>query len=199
MMMERIGADPFKGRIKDCRDCDFAEKVAPYNKLTLAKAIAELLVKLETDPQRAAEYHYLLGNAYYNMTYYGNAAEATMYSRNPNFMWYNYGYGRDSHREEDMPYFLDCSLAQEHYDTAMKLADASGDLELASKCCFMAAKCEQNTYNVTIAGNDPKDSIRYSQFRKYFSRLRDIYDSTKFYGQAIKECKYFNYFVSVSN
>jgi hypothetical protein len=49
---------------------------------------------------------------------------------------------------------------------------------------------------VTAVGSDEKYKARDSQFRRYFSRLRDVYRETKFYGEAIKECKYFSYFVS---
>ncbi|MCX6144503.1 MAG: hypothetical protein NTZ35_14945, partial [Ignavibacteriales bacterium] len=159
--LERLRADPFKGRIKDCRDCDFAEKSEkPYNKLSLTLSILELLDKIKNDPKRAAEYHFLLGNAYYNMTHFGNAAEATIYDRNAD-LWFG-GIASEFQKTKTLPFYLDCSRALQHYDTAMKLAEASGDLELASKCCFMAAKCEQNRYYVTVTGYDEKWTIKNS-------------------------------------
>jgi len=192
--LEPLWADPFKGRINDCRDCDFAERTPHSNKLLLARTIVELLEKIKSDPQHAAEYHFLLGNAYYNMTHFGNAAEAVIYGRNPD-LWFGES-ASEYQRTKTLPFYLDCSRAQYHYDTAMKLAEAAGDREFASRCCFMAAKCEQNRYYVTAAGIDEKYKIQNSQFRRYFSRLRDIYRDTKFYDEAIKECKYFSYFVS---
>ena len=117
-----------------------------------------------------------------------------MYYRNPELRFSEIA--SEFQKTKTLPFFVDCSRAQYHYDTAMKLAEASGDRELASRSCFMAAKCEQNRYYVTVVGDDETGKIKNPQFRRYFSALRDTYRNTRFYDEAIKECKYFSYFVS---
>ncbi len=190
--------DPFSIRIKDCRDCDFrmgTEK--PYSKLTLVSTILGYEEKLKSDPDNAAQYHYLLGNVYYNTTYFGNSAEVVLYYHDCDNMWY----GRDYEifiETGEIPIYLDCSRAQYHYRQGMSIAQASGDVELAAECCFMAAKCEQNKYYVTNTQSDGDGKIKNAKFRTFFSLLKNNYASTKFYLKAINECKYFNEYINSS-
>jgi hypothetical protein len=67
-----LSADPFKLRISDCHDCDFAEEHPSYTKLSFTEKMAELAVKASGKGEAAAEASLLLGNGFYNMSYYGN-------------------------------------------------------------------------------------------------------------------------------
>ena len=71
----------------------------------------------------------------------------------------------------------------------------------------MAAKCEQNKfyvdkghfeYNIYYYPYDceQKPEIKLQNYRMYFKTLNDKYSKTKFFKEALKECKYFNYFVT---
>ncbi len=191
--LARLRADPFTDRIKDCRDCDFER--APeqeYNKLTLAERLLELKKKITTRPDSAAQYQYLLGNAYYNMTHFGNSSEAIDYDRNPEYPMSNYAYyGSDTHPDIE---YVDCSRALEHYQAAMKFAEAKGDRELAARCCFLAAKCEQNAF-YTSAHRDARTAVEDSLYRSHFRTLMKSFSTTQYYREALTECKYFNEFV----
>lgn len=184
----RLRADPFSIRIKDCRDCDFAEfRDGKFDKQTVAESILVLQRKIVEDPAHSARYHFLLGNAYYNITYFGNCTEALVYERNADLMWH---FEIGEHPGNN---FFDCSRARACYDSAMHLAEGLGDMELAAECAFMAAKCEQNTYYTTVK-KDEDGRIKNSTYRTYFSRLKKEYSNTAFYARAINECKYFSTF-----
>jgi hypothetical protein len=184
-------ADPFSARIRDCRDCDFNISADTYSHLALVGKIIEYEQKIISDPKHAARYHYLLGNAYYNISYFGNSAEALTFSRNCD----RSNFYQEYRHLGKIPFDLDCSRAQAHYVEGMKLAEASKDYELAAECCFMAAKCEQNAYYVTVY-DDNKHTIKNTKFRTYFRLMREKFSNTGFYSNALRECKYFNYFVS---
>ncbi len=186
-------ANPFHSRITDCRDCEFAAHAGGnFDRLILIDSLLLYESSIKTDPKNAARYHYLLGNAYYNITYFGNSAEAAIIYRDPNLLDGRYL----NMKKDNIPYYLDCSFARRHYTEAMKLAESSGDFELAAECCFLAAKCDQNEYYVTVPYSDDQDAMKNKSYRTNFARMKERYSKTKFYLKAIDECKYFNYFVS---
>jgi len=188
-------ADPFSIKIQDCRDCEFEENSPnKYSHSALAGKILEYEQMLRTDPQHAAQYHYLLGNAYYNISYFGNAGEALVFHRDCDRIEY-YAY-RENQKTGIIPFDMDCSGAQDHYVKAMKLAEAAKEYELAAECCFMAAKCEQNTYFASVYERDKEKPIKNAQYRTYFKLMKEKFQKTNFYAKAVRECKYFNYFVS---
>jgi len=83
--------------------------------------------------------------------------------------------------------------------------ELSDDKELKAKCCFMAAKCEQNEFYNDLGAKLIKidnDNFwkSYAQeklkYRTNFEILYNVYSDTEFYEEAIKECMYFNNFVT---
>ena len=185
-----IRGDPFIAHIRDCRDCDFRSVPNQrYSKLWLVQRMIDLKEKIRRQPDSAAFFHYLVGNAYYNITHYGNASEAIDFHRNhdaPQITDVYYGY--DLHSEAE---YLDCSIAMDHYVQAMNLATAAGDSEMAARCCFMAAKCDQNDY-YSAWRSEPVEA------RQYFSILKERYPRTAFFREALGECEYFKYFLEHS-
>jgi hypothetical protein len=187
--------DPFSSRIRDCRDCDFSiDTQQTYSHLALVQTIIEYEKKIKTDPAHAARYHRLLGNVYYNLTYFGNAGEGLTFTRDFNRFFHQDR--EDYPKNKKTKFDLDCSLAQSHYVAAMQLAQETGDIELAAECCFMAAKCEQNEYYVTVSSDDENKTTKNMYYRTYFKLMKERYSKTRFYDKAIHECTYFNYFVS---
>ncbi len=102
------------------------------------------------------------------------------------------------------PNYLDCSKAEDYY---LKSMVASNDKEFKARCLFMAAKCEQNRFYIdkgVFQGTidyypydcEKNPQIKKENYRMYFKNLSDNYSKTEFYKQALKECKYFNYFVT---
>ena len=186
-----LPADPFLIHIKDCHDCDFLlPKEITYTKLSFAKRMVELKKLAETDKKKAAEYYFLLANGYYNLTHFGNSWMAADYYHDPNIVSY-LPYNKDNYYF-DLGEFvlLDCSKAKEYYQKALSLTKNN---ELAAECCFMAAKCEQNDYYINPNATNVKVPLEY---RTHFIKLMQNYSETKFFKEALKECKYFNYFVT---
>jgi hypothetical protein len=191
----RSAADPFTSRISDCRDCDFRDRSQKkYTHKALVQAILDYEQKLKTDPGHAMEYHRLLGNVYYNLTHFGNATEGLRFYHDCDrfFNWDAEKYKKTGIINFD----VDCSRAKEHYLQAMSLAEANGNIELAAECCFMAAKCEQNEYYVTIVNDDEKYTTKNKLYKNYFKLMKERFAKTQFYARAIKECMYFNNFAS---
>ncbi len=184
-----IDSDPFIIHIKDCHDCDIlAEKKDVYSKYTFLQRMLELERKIVSVPKRASEYYFLMANGFYNMTYFGNAHD--VYSGAFNGI-ITTGLVSFYYPNETLtsPVF-DCSKAAEYYKKAMK---ASSDKEFKTKCCFMAAKCEQNVYFVTRS-MDYKNSIKSGL---WFKRLRSDFSKTTYYKEIIEECGYFRTFLGM--
>jgi hypothetical protein len=65
--------------------------------------------------------------------------------------------------------------------------DASRDREFRAMCCFMMAKCEQNTFYLTR----PEGYNGDFRSGEYFRVLAKSYAGTRYYREVIRECGYF--------
>lgn len=182
---EVLENNPFDIYIKDCYSCDYGEKEV-FTQYTFVKRMLELQNKIITDSKNASQYYFLLANGFYNMTYFGNSRN--MYSSPIKSYGHIYFYS-DYDKEIKKSPITDCNKALEYYQKAM---DLSTDIEFKAKCCFMAAKCEQNKYFIS-------DDFSYkTPIRSgiYFKQLRDNYSTTRYYQEVINECGYFEKYVS---
>jgi hypothetical protein len=68
-----LSADPFVIHINDCHDCDFEAYPTDLTKLDLAEKMVALKSLAKTDALNRAQIYHELGNAYYNISYWGNA------------------------------------------------------------------------------------------------------------------------------
>lgn len=190
--------DPFMVNIKDCHDCDSygygisdagdetdANLPIVNNKRDFIEAMIKLEGKLKTDPTHKAHTYFLLANGYYNMSYFGN--NRGFYDSKATYMNYagfEYKFYSNDTINEPWPFYMDCSKAMEYY---LKAMNASNSIEFKAKCCFMAAKCEQN-YFFTHRPKDYKGDFRAG---KFFAALKANYSNTEYYKEIIKECGYF--------
>lgn len=196
-----IDVNPFNMSINDCihpEDCNLKTS-ATYTRNALVRKLIEM--KGIAEQTNSSTDYYLLGNAYYNMTYFGPAWKAMNYFRSGS----------------QYAGFYDCAQALAFYEKAVRYAP---DRESAARACFMAAKAEQNLFfksmsekernpddywwgKYEIAGwGDEQEYTQYQQdirnsgYRKYFEKLRQEYKDTKYYQRAVKECKYFEYYTT---
>lgn len=194
-----IEMNPFNMSIRDCihpEDCN-RKTNSIYTRNSLVRKLIEM--KGLAQQNNSSTDYYLLGNAYYNMTYFGPAWEVANYWRS----------------SAEYSGFYDCEPALQFYEKAIQYAT---DKEQAAKACFMAAKAEQNLYFVqkasepdenswywnyySIDGYDWESYVAYQReiemagYRKHFARLKREFSTTKYYQKAIQECKYFEYYVS---
>ena len=170
--------NPFNGRLQDCHDCDHAaaQKIK-YTKLSLLKKMKDMEDKIKAGTEVYTN-AMLVANAFYNITYYGNARafyECNVVDR-------EFGSGP-----------CDMEYATKYYTLALNNAKTD---EQKAKCHFILAKCERNKYyNENIYNNKNYqygDRGNLADFLAWdgFVALKQ-YQNTKFYQEAIKECGYF--------
>jgi len=185
-----LKGNPFNGFIKDCHDCEHAmTQKTKYSKLRLIE-----ILKIMQDKIAKGEELYnnnlLLGNSFYNISFYGNAR-----------VFYE---GKIIGEEMSSVSYLDKSLqqmllnmdnAKYYYVQALKAATTN---EQKAKCHYMLAKCERNDYYTKNGmsadswnGNNQDDFKAWTGFVK----LKTLYSGTKYYQDVIKECGYFAKYV----
>lgn len=186
--------NPFNIGIHDCVHCPGSTRAA-YTRNAFVRKLAEMY-ELAESTNNPTDF-YLLGNAYYNMSYYGPAHYLMSYFRS----------GVSLHG------FYDCSVAFGLYEQAVRYA---ADKEFAAKACFMAAKAQQNMFfakkteenkakgewwskyeiggwsNSEVSYETFRAEIKAAGYRAYADRLKADYGGTLFYQQAIRECNYLN-------
>lgn len=171
----KLLGNPFNSKIQDCHDCDHAlpQKII-YTKLSFLQKMQEMKQKLATDD--VFNNALLLGNAFYNITYYGNARvfyqDAVL------------GNGQSN---------TDNTLALKYYQIALQNAT---DNEQKAKCYYLMAKCQRNEwYNQTIY-NNTENEFNYDKSAPDFIEWDGFkalkkYINTKYAQQVLKECGYF--------
>ena len=184
-------ANPFNIHINDCHDCDHAAtQKRTFTKIEFLKEIKKM-EGIAASTKSATDY-YLLGNAYYNMTYFGNARlfYSTAITDNNIFGTFYFPLDEEWGKPNDLDmYIFDCSKAEKYY---MLAAANTTDNEMKAKCTFMAAKCEQNKYFTNKEQNDERDF----KSGKYFATLLKEYKNTNYYNEILKECGYFETYVA---
>jgi hypothetical protein len=181
---DTLQADPFIIHINDCHDCDWvASKKVIYTKRSLVAGMYALLKNINLKKTNIAECYYLLGNAFYNITYFGNSRVFYDNPVNPNLGGYYYIDFYYDKPEKSNPIY-DCSIADDYYTRAQY---SSKNPEFKAECCFMSSKCELNNYFIS----KDKDDIADFKAGKNFFLLKNRYSKTKYYQEIISECGYF--------
>jgi hypothetical protein len=168
--------NPFNGSIKDCHDCDHAA----YQKIKYTHIDFLNKIKLMQDNLANGLDVYnnnmLLGNAFYNITHFGNAR-----------LFYQIKIALPNSPE------YNCKQAKMYYKKAL---ESAVNLEQIAKCNYMLAKCERNDFynQQALLYENPWDAesetINFKEW-KGFNLLKNQCSSTKFYQDVIRECGYF--------
>jgi hypothetical protein len=172
-----VYANAFSGRIVDCHDCEQQEKPISTVGALVAKMVS-LTVDANGTGEPAAKASLLLGNAYYNISYYGNG-RAVFDTPHSNLSDDFFEDGR-----KDNFLTLNMDLANHFYDRAFSL---SQDKELRAQATFLAAKAEQNRYYNTHNVDDGSDIHP----GKYYQILKSSFSDTDYFKEVIRECGYF--------
>jgi hypothetical protein len=166
-----------------------------YNKLTLARRMADLQAKLDENPNdaRAA---YQFANGLYSISYYGKAVHAHAYYRtSSDYKGYYQSKERKNIGYEDKQH---CGLSEaEHY---YKLAfENSTDPEVKARCLFMAAKCWQKNCPINDSIDyyyiDPNMYYINALKNPYFASLKKGYSNTSFFKNADNNCSYLHDYI----
>ncbi|MDA6072221.1 hypothetical protein NJT12_21570 [Flavobacterium sp. AC] len=184
--------NPFNGNIKDCHDCDHsAYQKKKYTQLDFLNTVKAMQDKLD---QKEDVYtnSLLLGNAFYNITHFGNGR--TFYE----ISIVGYGSSPYSFRGSMKKMITDCDVSRMYYQKALEAATTK---EQKAKCTYMLAKCERNEYynnkynnlkNWWEADDDKINFLAWSNFKT----LKKDYSDTKYYQDVIAECGYFNTYIN---
>lgn len=134
----------------------------------------------------------LLGNAFYNITHYGNGRTF----HEGDIM--GYGNCPADFQGENREIVSNCSLAKMYYEKAF---NAAKNDEQRAKMQYMLAKCERNLfYNNYFKTKEycwgmNNDEVAFLEWDG-FKNLKNKYSKTKFYQEAIAECGYFNSYIN---
>ena len=163
-----------------------AEKLVDYEfRAKAAEAVG--------DPS-AAWYYYLIGLAYYNMSYFGYEWEALDYYRS-GYNWLRLGSGPvfplpgspDGNRENIG--LVDVALS--FFERSL---DLSRNSEMAARATFMAARCQQKQWFAQPGtryyyGNTLIPTLP-TEYYAYYDLLLRKYNKTEFFQTCVKECKW---------
>lgn len=184
--------NPFLGNIKDCHDCDH---LAPQKKKYTMLDFLTIIQKLQENVAKQTDVYnnsILLGNAFYNITHFGNARifhEGNIAG---------YGSSPDYFRDPIRDMIINCSLAKTYYQKAFASAKNN---EQKAKTQYMIAKCERNEYynkkyySLNLSTWDIQDDQTNFIAWLGFKNLKANYSKTKYYNEIINECGYFKTYV----
>lgn len=129
--------DPFVANVEDPHNYNKTDHVR-YNKRTIVERMIHLQREAELEPAKRALNHYLLGNAWYNMSWHG---KYWIMSRIGWSVWGRERWARGNvELAGDVDYY-GCFRARHHYQLALKEAS---DPVLQAMACRMALECERN-------------------------------------------------------
>ncbi|MFN0203693.1 MAG: hypothetical protein ACKVTZ_19355 [Bacteroidia bacterium] len=181
-----VKANPFNFTVNDCHECSEAKygTNTKFTRLWVVERMLEMENAAKTDPAKAAENYILLGNAWYNMSYYGPAWRALAFYRSSTDAEV---FADDNGKVEPDNHLVvrDMERAIEYY---AKAKAATSDKEMQAKCVFGLAKSYQNQQYC-------KMTTATKWYWSQFSDLKKGFGDTKFYQEALNECTYFSTFV----
>lgn len=177
--------NPFVRRFKDCVNCLLPDTVTTYNRAELIERILDMEAEARTitNPDQVAAIYFDLGEAFYNMTYFGQAWKATdMFRSSTSAYRVFYDKGRTEFSHPGLPLGnhenFNCNRALRYFDLARRTAQ-SREIQVAA--AYMAAKCERNDYYTK------QERRTYD----YFGIIETDYQDTEFYNRIIAECRDF--------
>ncbi len=194
-----LGYEPYKGRIMDCRHCsEYEEGDKEYTKLSLVEEMIQMEAKLKAGGPDAALNAYLLGNAWYNLSYFGSNHSAIDYYTTSQD-WYSFQIKdeTDTPLGQNREYVSPVIRGLAYYERAMILA--KDNKELGARACYMAAKCER--VKCYLSDDEPRGSWNTrdwnleQNYRSYFEKLNEEYGETAYHGKVIEECRDFAYYI----
>ena len=180
--------NPFLGNIKDCHDCD--HQAAQKKKYTMLDFLT-IIQKMQDNVTKQVDVYnnsLLLGNAFYNITHFGNGR--LFYEGNIA----GYGSTPDFFRDPIRDMITNSSLAKAYYERAFLAAKNN---EQKAKTQYMMAKCERNDYynkkyySLNLSTWDIQDDQTNFIAWQGFKNIKANYSKTKYYKEIINECGYF--------
>lgn len=191
---------PFLALTNDCVNCIQVD-TATYNRAEFTQQMLywEYLIRISPNAPTDSLY-YKLGLGYYNMTFFGNSSGiADFYRSGKN--WERINKYKNIFPAKDYPLgnyeVTDVSMALQYFEKARQNTQ---NRELQAHCAFWCAKCELILYYLSTENAYKIGSKQIPapppQYRRYFKLLKEYYNDTNFYKQAMTECKYFKLYAA---
>jgi hypothetical protein len=152
------------------------------NKLKLAEKLLELEKLAKSDTENTADYYYMLGNAWYNLSARGWFINTLFYTGN-NSRRSILGYNDYEKNEKNELNNSPKEWANKYYDQVLS---AKGSKESRAKATFMLAK-----NNYCYSTNDAGKVQVCEEHSGYFQELNTTYKNTQFENEVIKECSWY--------
>jgi len=162
--------DPFVVNIEDPHNYSNRDSVR-YTRRRIVERMIALKKEAERNPGKRALNHYLLGNAYYNMSWHGK------YWGLSRIAWSMHDMDQWRDREDNSPGdddYYGCASAKQHYVLAL---EAAKDPVLKAMAVRMAGECERNWLDYSGEGgldeweNPWKEKLRDTKSQEAY---RDI-------------------------
>jgi hypothetical protein len=171
---ELLNNDPFSVDVANGHINDPYEPVC--NKLEMVQEMVRLQKIAKENPSKAALCYLQLGNAHFNLTWYGKNWLAVKKS------WSRYELDHEMEWSEFNENYYGCLRAREYYLKALKLAE---EKKLASLSCYLAGQCQENYmryYPFSDLKKNPKTNNPYVLLLKKKGYKTDYLDD------LVKEC-----------
>lgn len=163
-----LGTDPFVTHIVDCHDCDHVTySASTWTHQSLIAKLAELAPKTKTVGDNSAKAALALGNAYYNLTWYGNARAVL----------------ESTHQATNRP-----TAALGWYAKAHSIAKSR---ELKAKAAYLAAKAELGLAISDSQGNSSYNFMAQLPVPATWFPILARYADTAYYKEVLAECDHF--------
>lgn len=176
--LDTLSGNPFNGKIMDCIECDHnANQKTKYTKLTFLEKVKEIQNNVANNVEVYSG-NILLGNAFYNMSHYGNAR---LFYNNPIVDQYG------NYIDEEYYDVLKSNSQSEYY--YHKALNRGQNDEEKAKATFLLTKVERNKFY--LSNQFVPDKVDFITFNGYKS-LMEKYSNTKYYQEVINECGYFS-------
>jgi len=183
-----IGGDPFYLDVHNAHPISKEEK-RDLNKKEVIREMLRLEQLAKTDRSKSAECYYQLGNAWYNMTYYGKNWLMVK-------QWWsvNEPYFDDAQKvvNSNKDYY-GCLQAKKYYEKAFS---GTKDRKLAALCFYLAEICNEN-YKNYMEDTDIQYAAHGSTITSSNARKRGI--DLKYYNDIVKECETYQSYIRQYN
>lgn len=191
---DSVFVNPFHDYLNDWQRYE-KPLTAPMDKAELAQKMINLEYQFDTTSNKAqkGKTAYLLGSAYYNLSYYGNSWMAVDYGRST-YLWNN---GKQTGWRKE---YFEVQKARKYYQLAYELS--SGNKEFQAAAYFLVAKCAQrqiprpdfNYDNWKASEKAEKDFTKKFINNPLFPQFKKEFGQTKFYRYTLSRCSYLSDF-----
>ncbi|WP_373550138.1 hypothetical protein [Haliscomenobacter sp.] len=165
------------------------ESLEPYNKKVILRRMLELQKQAELPGPQQAEACYLLGNAYYNFTYWGKNWMMFAYGQSvgelynsPYSSWENYSFQPNS--KTYFKEYFQLSRATAYYHKAFK---AKPTEDLAARIIFMLGTCDKYAHHNFDRPYWEEDETK-PYISPIFNTFRDQFGHTEVFQECLNTC-----------